>query len=285
MFEIKFAKMYDNTIFTRHGLKPVVEDYFKIDRNTFCVADGVTRDDIYGNAVGYPETKEEALKWVENYPNPSGAYEAAKMVCEYFVKDIGLLGDHQISEESIENSVKKSNKALKQLNHNRTIDYVKEDFYCCEAVGGRIVENKLYCFSIGDCHITVLNSNFDMIFTTINNHRQFEDYLENVYRKEHEFDWQQPKYRRMVRKEYRNNPFKKYKGKDVSFGALSGEETAEYYIDTYCVDLSDAKYICAYSDGCEPFFENKKKMTHLLNNLEKLQYEGKERTLIVYEKV
>lgn len=285
MFAIKFKKMYDNTIFTKHGLKPVAEDYFKTNNNTFCVADGVTRDDIYGNAVGYPETKEEAFKWVENYPNPSGAYEAAKIISENFVNEIALLEDNKVSEQSIENSIKKSNHALKQINSNRKIDYVKEDFYCCEAVGGRIVGDKLYCFSIGDCHITVLNSNFDILFNSINNHKQFEDYLENVYKKEHDFNWQEAKYRKIIRQEYRNNPSQKYKEKDVSYGALSGEETAEYYIDTYCVDVSEAKYICAYSDGCEPFFENKENIKQLFSNLENLQYEGKERTLIVYEKI
>lgn len=89
--------------------------------------------------------------------------------------------------------------------------------------------------------------------------------------------------RQMVRKEYRNNPNKKYEGKDISYGALSGEENAEYYIDTYVVDLTNAKYVCAYSDGCEPFFENKEQIKKLLTNLDSLKDEGKERTLIVYE--
>lgn len=283
MFKIVFSKLYDNVIFTKHGLKPVVEDYFKTNDNIFCVADGVTRDDINGNPVGYPNSEQEAINWVKNYPNPSGAYESAKIICESFVENVSKLKENEVSKQSIEYSIKKANKDLKAINSNRIIDYLKEDLYCCEAVGGIIIGNKLYCFSIGDCHITVLDNNFDTIFTTINNHLQFEEYLNNVYIKENEFDWNNPKMRQMVRKEYRNNPNKKYEGKDISYGALSGEENAEYYIDTYVVDLTNAKYVCAYSDGCEPFFENKEQIKKLLTNLDSLKDEGKERTLIVYE--
>lgn len=285
MFKLKFAKMYDNTIFTKHNLCPVVEDYFKTNDSTFCVADGVTRDDVNGNVVGYPETKEEALDWLSRYPNPSGAYESAKIVCETFVNDVAKLNNSEISEEKIMDIIKKSNQSLQKINDNRNIDYLKEDYYCCEAVGGRIVNNTLYCFSIGDCHITVLNDNLDVIFTTINNHKQFEDYLNNIYCKQNHFDWATSEARVMVRRDYRNKPDKKYEGKDVSFGALSGEKEAEYYLDTYSIDLSTAKYICAYSDGCEPFFESKENIIKLFENLDGLKYEGKERTLVVYEKI
>lgn len=176
MFKMVFSKLYDNVIFTKHGLKPVVEDYFKTNDNIFCVADGVTRDDINGNAVKYPDSEQEAIEWVKNYPNPSGAYESAKIICESFVENINKLKEGEITKEDIEDCIKRANRNLKSINENRLIDYVKEDFYCCEAVGGIIKKNNLYCFSIGDCHITVLDSDFNTIFTTINNHLQFEEY-------------------------------------------------------------------------------------------------------------
>lgn len=70
MFKIVFSKLYDNVIFTKHGLKPVVEDYFKTNDNIFCVADGVTRDDINGNPVGYPNSEQEAINWVKKLSKP-----------------------------------------------------------------------------------------------------------------------------------------------------------------------------------------------------------------------
>lgn len=284
MFKLIYDKTFDNTIFTENNLKPVVEDYYQIKDLTFCIADGVTRDDKYGNAVPYPATKEEAEEWVKKYPNPSGAYDSAKIVCETFIKEMEKYKNN-ISKDDILEVAKLCNNALIDINKNRKIDYLKEDYYCCEAVGGKIVNNDLYCFSLGDCHITLINRNYDVVFTTINNHKRFEDYLNNVYIKQNKFDWENPKDRILVRKEYRNNPSKKYQGKDVSFGAFSGEKNAEYYIDTYKVDLSDVKYICAYSDGCEPFFETKEEIKKLLENLDSLKLTGKERTLIVYEQV
>ena len=284
MFKLIYDKTFDNTIFSKLHLTPVVEDYYKIKDLSFCVADGVTRDNIKGEAVSYPKDEEEAKYWIETYPNPSGAFDSAKIVCDTFISEIEKYQENKISENVIMDVAKLCNKALKPLNANRDIDYLKEDYYCCEAVGGKIIDNYLYCFSLGDCHITLLAKDCNIIFTTINNHKQFEDYLDNVYSKENIFNWDNPKDRIMVRKDYRNNPSKKYNGNDVSYGAFSGEDTAEYYIDAYKVDLSNVEYICAYSDGCEPFFESKENIKNLLKNLDSLEHSGKERTLVVYKR-
>ncbi len=282
MFKLKFAKMYDNNIFKEYNLEPVAEDYFLVKDDIFCVADGVTRDSVNGEVIPYPKNKEEVEYWVGVYPNPSGAYEAAKICADNFVKYVSECAD-EINEDNMKEIVKKTNQEIWKINKDRKIDYVKDDLFCCVAVGGKIVDNTLYCFSIGDCHITLLDENFDTKFTTINNHKQFENYLD-MYCKENEFDWSNPKYRIMVRRDYRNKPEVKYKEQEVSFGVLSGEKEAEHYIDTYKVDLTDVKYICAYSDGCEPFFDDKEKLKEIIQNPEKLQNEGKERTLIIYER-
>ena len=60
MFKLKFAKMYDNKIFEKFNLKPIAEDYYIAKEDMFCVADGVTRDTIKGEAVPYPKNEEEA---------------------------------------------------------------------------------------------------------------------------------------------------------------------------------------------------------------------------------
>lgn len=284
MFNLKFANMYDNSIFKKYNLEPVVEDFFVVENNIFCVADGVTRDSIYGTAIPYPKNKEEVEEWVKIYPNPSGAYEAAKICAESFVKYISKYKSEEINEDIIKKAIKKANNDIWEINKNREIDYLKDDLFCCVAVGGYIANNILYCFSIGDCHITLLDENFDVKFSSINNHKQCENYFKNVLRKNNSYKWSDPEYRVMVRRDYRNKPEMKYNGEEVSFGALTGEKEAEHYIDVYKVDLSDVKYICAYSDGCEPFFEQKETMKEVVTNPEKIELEGKERTLIIYEK-
>ena len=282
MFKLKFAKMYDNSIFKKYNINPIAEDYFKVEDNIFCVADGVTRDSIYGESIPYPQNKQEVEEWIKVYPNPSGAYEAAKICAESFVEKL-LEYDKKIDKNVILDAIRIANNKIAKINENRKIDYLANDLFCCVAVGGCIIDNTLYCFSIGDCHITAFDENFNIKFNTINNHKQFEDYLE-IYSKENKYDWNNPKDRVMVRRDFRNKPGKIYNNKEISFGVLSGEKEAEHYIDVYKVDLSEIKYICAYSDGCEPFFETKEIAKKIILEPEQLKNEGKERTLVIYER-
>ena len=284
MFKLKFAKMYDNKIFEKYNLKPVAEDYYVAKEDMFCVADGVTRDSIKGEAVPYPKNEEEARDWVKTYPNPSGAYESAKICANQFINYLEESDLQNISKETILEIIKKVNKDISKINQDRKIDYLANDYYGCVAVGGYISSNMLYCFSIGDSHIVALDENGDIQFETINNHKSFENYLKNVYSKQNQFDWNNAKDRIMVRRDYRNKPEMKYQGKDISFGALTGETEAEYYIDTYAIDLTNIKYICAYSDGCEPYFREKNIINKILKEPEIIEKEGKERTLIIYER-
>lgn len=283
MFKLKYAKMCDNSIFEKYGEKPVAEDYFETKDNMFCIADGVTRDTIHGESVPYPKNEEEVKKWVRDYPNPSGAYEAAKICAQNCIK---YLSEYEKINEGIMQEIAKNiNKEIWKINEGRKIDYLKEDLYCCVAVGGIIQENYLYAFSIGDCHIKAFDENFDLKFETINNHTNFEKYLAEIYSKNNDYDWTNPKDRVMVRRDFRNNIDAKYNGEEVSFGVLTGERKAEHYIDTYKIELSDIKYICAYSDGCEPFFEKKEILKEIIEEPSKVEKEGKERTLVIYEKV
>lgn len=283
-FKLKFSKVYDNNIFTINNKKPVVEDYFKVKDTLFCLADGVTRDSIQGKAIPYPKDEKEIEEWLKVYPNPSGAYKAAKICVNQFIEYLQKYEISQVNELIIQDIVKLVNQDIGKINQGRTIDYLKEDFYCCVAVGGIIVGDILYCFSIGDSHIMVLDENANIIFETNNNHKQFEDYLEKVYSKENEFDWNNDVCRIMVRKKYRNKPEEKYNGQEVSFGVLSGEREAEHYIEVYNVNLESAKYVCVYSDGCEPYFTTQEKRLAIMKKPESIQKEGKERTLIIYEK-
>lgn len=283
-FECKFANMYDNEIYTKYELKPVVEDAFKVKDNIFCVADGVTRDTVEGKIIPKLETKQDIENLLKVYPNPSGAYESAKICVDNFVEYISNYPKEKITEELILDTVKKVNQDISKINDGRKIDYLKEDLYGCEAVGGIILEEYLYCFSIGDCHIQTFDKEAKELFGTINNHKRFEDYLNNIYIKDNIYDWTRPEDRVMVRRDFRNKPDKKYNGEEISFGVLTGEKDAEYYVDVYKVDLRNAKYIVAYSDGYEPYFGDTKNILNVLNNPESTKDAGVERTLIIYKR-
>lgn len=276
MFKLKFAKTFDNSVFIKNNIKPVVEDYYCLNDNIFCVADGVTRDSINGTNIIYPETLEEVKEWINIYPNPSGAYEAAKIVANNFVEYIKE--KKELNEKIIYEAVQNANKEVWQINKDRKIDYLKDDLFCTVAVGGVIKQNRFIGFSIGDCHITILDENFEIIFETINDHLNFEKYEKETLSK-YGLNWENPKDRILVRAGFRNNPIIK----DKSFGVLSGEKEAMEFVKTYEVDLTNAKYVCVYSDGCEPNFENKEKIKDTIINPEEIKNSGKEKTLIIFE--
>lgn len=278
MFKLIYHDTQDNEIFAQYGEKTVREDYYKVENNIFCVADGVTRDYIDATPAKYPKNKDEVKEWVEKYPYPSGAYKAAKIIADNFVKY--MKNEKHISEAKILAIIEKINEDVWEINKDRKIDYLKEDYYCAVAVGGIIQENILYAFSVGDCHITLLDDECNIVFTTINNHKPFEDYIEKMYSKENEYNWEEKETRIMVRRDFRNKPEEKN-----SFGVISGEEEALKFIETYKIELDKVKYICAYSDGCEPDFASKKAIKEIIQNTREKVKEGKEKTLIIYENI
>lgn len=285
MYNLKFASTYDFAVMRENNIKAVTEDYFAVARNLFCVADGVTRDLIDGTSLKYPSTKEEAQSLIEKYPNPSGAAMASTICATSFIKYASSVD--KISENSITEILKKINCDIWEINKNRTdIDYVKEDLYGCVAVGGIITDDYLYCFSIGDCRIKLLDNDFDTIFDTENlNHNllPYEEPEEFIKLYNSEWKWENPKYREYYRKNIRNN-VQRFENGVYSFGVLTGEETALPFIKTSKIPLNKVKYILAYSDGCEECLDNKDKIIDVINNPEQIKNEAHEKTLLIFEK-
>lgn len=282
MFKLIYSQTTQNQIYTNFNIQFPIEDYYCVEDNIFCVTDGVTRDLVGGEVATYPKNKEEAQYNAEHYPNPSGAFEASKIIADNFVKYIKEF-KNDIDEKVIKESIKKANKDVWKINEKRKIDYIGEDLYCSEAVGGRITSDYLYCFSIGDCYIKVFNENKEEIFCTENDHLWMEEFETN-YLKQGEYNWENPRYRLIIRGALRNNYIITHNGKKVGYGALTGEDSAMDFVKIYKVPLENAKYICAYSDGCMPYFENEKSIQETLNNPCVVEKSGKERTLVVYEK-
>lgn len=282
MFKVIYSKRYQNQIYTKYNLKFPEEDYFYLEDNIFCVADGVTRDLIGGKIRPYPKTKADAEYIAKNYPNPSGAFESSKIIANNFVKNLKEVSNY-INEEKIKEAIKKANKDVWEINKNRKIDYVGEDLYCSEAVGGIILDDVLYCFGIGDCYIKVFDEEYNELFSTENDHEWMEKF-ENDYLKSGEYDWMDPRYRLLIRGALRNNYIVTYNGEKAGYGALTGEDSAIDFVKIYKVPLKNAKYVTAYSDGCMPYFENKEESKKTLNNPDRINSNGSERTLVIYEK-
>lgn len=280
MFQIKYSKRYQNQIYTKYGIQFPEEDDYVVEGNMFCVADGVTRDLIGGEIKPYPKTKEEAKYIAEHYPNPSGAFEASQIIAHQFVAN---MNGKIPSEDTVKAAIQTANQAVWEINKNRKIDYVGEDLYCCEAVGGVITEEYLYAFGIGDCYIQVFDENQNELYSTENDHLWMEKF-EEEYLKKGKYDWFDPRSRLLIRGALRNNFLVTYQGRRVGYGALTGEDRAMDFVKVDKVPLKNAKYIVAYSDGCMPYFETKQEVKKTLENPDRIKENGSERTLILYER-
>ena len=215
----------------------------------------------------------------EHYPNPSGAFLSSKIIANNFVKY--MKNQENISEKTVKKAIRKANKDVWVINSDRKIDYLGEDLYCSEAVGGIITNEYLYCFSIGDCYIQVFDRNQNILFSTENDHEWMEKF-EIEYLKSGEYNWMDPRYRLLIRGALRNNYIVTHNGKHVGYGALTGEARAMDFVKIYKVPLKKAKYIVAYSDGCMPYFENSKEIHKTLSDPDRIKMAGSERTLLIY---
>ncbi|MBR4110736.1 MAG: hypothetical protein IKK43_03480 [Clostridia bacterium] len=286
MFKLKFAKTYDFAIMSKHNLEHVLEDYFTVSENAFCVADGVTRDLKDGTPIVYPETYEQAVELIQKYPNPSGATAAAKICAEGFVSLASSLSTVlEITNAHIMNVLKTVNSEIATLNKNRKIDYVKNDYYACVAVGGIFVDNMLWCFAIGDSTIRILDKDYNIVFDSSATNTALVPYKPSLFLKLRRgtWTWNNAKYRKFWRKRVRNNTWRLFTGK-YTFGALTGEKKAIPFIKTYSINLDNAKYILAYSDGCEECLRTKEQMISVIANPEQIKEETHEKTLLIYEK-
>ena len=289
MFKLKFAKTYDFAIMIQNNLDHVLEDYFIAEKDTFCVADGITRDFADGTTMSdYPSTIDEALHVIEKYPNPSGAAKAAKICAETFISSISSFEDSQITQKEIFSAVKDSNIQIQKLNANRKIDYLANDYFAAVAVGGKIINDTLYCFAIGDSELLVLDDNYNTIFhsTETPGCAELVPYSEPFFLKKHyksNWNWSNPAYRIHIRKNVRNNTLRKFL-KRHSFGALTGERKALHFIKSYAIPLDKAKYILAYSDGVKDCITSKEKLISVIQNPEQIKNENHEKTLVIYEK-
>lgn len=264
------------------GFNFPIEDQYYADDNEAIVADGITRDPV-GISDFSKFTKEEMLK---HYPNPSGAELAAKKVCESFAKSNGLLKERLVI----------ANDDVKMLNKEyiKNCDYLENDYYgtvaSCVSIKGDIL-----CYAyICDCGVIVYDKNGNIKFKTEDDKELYSDpYINKIGT-----PWYLPEARRIVRSKYRNNINNIVDGKCVSYGALTGEESAIDFIRTGQLELTDGDIIIVYSDGFTYYLNDKEFINNIIKfdkdvfeeyieTKSKEDYEkyGKEKTLVIFKNI
>ncbi len=262
------------------------EDHFKITKNIFSVADGITRDPE--TSIYWKDKSREEL--IKDYPQKSGAYLAAKFFCSSFNK---YLSNKEINQKNLRSAFIFANNQIKNLN-KRYIpvpDYLVNDFYACVASGGVIKDGFLYWGAITDCGIIVYDKKGKTKFQT-------PDYMEPFakYISKHKGYWNDPKRRVFIRSIFRNNSKQIKNGKLVSYGALTGEKQAEFFMHFGKVRLEKDDVIIFHTDGFTPIINNenfqtilskdfmgiKSKISSLTSKLisQDIEKYGKEKTLV-----
>lgn len=258
-----------------------VEDQYYVNENVAIVADGITRDPIGISDFSKCSKKD----FLEKYPRPSGAELAVNDICKTFSKTNG----------SLVNRLIESNKSVRKLNETyiSECDYLENDYYGAVASCISIEDDILNYAYICDCGVIVYDKNGNMKFKTEDDKELYSDpYINKIG-----ISWDLPEARKLVRSKYRNNLNNIVDGKCVSYGALTGEESAVSFIRSGQIKLEDGDIIIVYSDGFSYYLTDKEFINNIINfdnavfetyieEKSKEDYEkyGKEKTLVMFKK-
>lgn len=259
-----------------------IEDCYYVDADMAIVSDGITRDPI-----GIPDlSKASFSEMVKNYPRPSGGELAAKTIVDTF--------GNMKEKLSLKELLIQANKNVKKLNEKyiKECDYLENDYYGAVASCAKITGNILEYAYICDCGVLVYDEHGNIKFQTKDDKALEDPYIDKIG-----IPWNLPDARKIVRRDYRNNPEKIEDGKCVSYGALTGEEKAELFIKEGSLEIEDKDLVVVYSDGFTEYFKRedfypmikKLKEEEFVSYVEKLSIEdyekyGKEKTIVLMKK-
>lgn len=226
-----------------------IEDQFYANDFEAVVADGITRDPVGVFDLSIFSFAE----MVKKYPRPSGAELAAKEICETFSKTKGPLKNRLIE----------ANGSVKKLNDKYipNCDYLQNDYYGAVASCVHIDNGLLDYAYICDSGVIVYDNLGNIKFQTDDDKKLISD----PYIKKIGIPWNLPEARVKIRKDFRNNLNNLQDGKCVSFGAITGEDSACEFIKSGQLKLFDGDIIVVYSDGLSNFLHEKEFISNLIN--------------------
>ncbi len=270
----------------KFGLIPI-EDSFSIDSKNkiFAVADGVTRDPV--EYLPDLNTLRGKIEFSFSYPRPSPAKTASDIFTQTFPMVLNDYDSINRDEKSIRIAFEEANKNIREWNKQNMLnpDYVLSDYSGCVASGTLLNRNLVYLGFLTDCGVAIFDESGELKFRTENQGPdKYDKYIWQDERLKN-ITWNNPEARRIVRRDYRNNPME-----ENSFGVLTGQQTAMHYVRTSTQEIKPNEFLIVYSDGLEQtIFSNefaeklKQRDIKILEKLcrKKVRTEG---TLIYYER-
>ncbi|MBI2451498.1 hypothetical protein HYV50_00295 [Candidatus Pacearchaeota archaeon] len=229
-------------------MRKPVEDAFGFDNMSkiMAVADGVTRDpfeDLHnvGTLMG-------KIDFLLNYPKPSPAKVASNILVETF--RIALIDYYELNrnEKAIRKAFDEANKEIRNWNGRNisNADYLTNDFAGCVAAGICRLSDVFSFGYLTDAGIAVFDLLGNLKFRTENQGPDKHDKYIWQDKRLQGIDWRNPEARRIVRRDYRNNPKEEH-----SFGVLTGEDSAMNYVRTGTQELRGDDILVVYTDGLE----------------------------------
>lgn len=234
--------------------------YFEANNKiVVAVADGITRDPVGVKDYPFDDDKKAVKAALEKYPNPSPAKCAADEFCDSFTKF--LKKGVRINKLSLISAFKFANGKINDLNakHNRSVDYLENDFWACVASGGVITNHVLYWGYICDCGICVFDKLGNLRFRTTDCMADVSKHIDSQGKSFGSASW-----RKMIRYKYRNNPRNIVSGKLMSYGALTGECNALEFVKVGQFKPGKGDYVCFYSDGMAEIVYSKEFKSNLI---------------------
>ena len=277
---IFYKNTFDNILTEKYDKNFPREDQYFADEKVAVIADGITRDPV---GIDFEQAAKNFQEAVKHYPRPSGAMLAAKEVTTTFENDFN---------GNLKETMVLANENIRKLNEKYAIkcDYLQNDYYGTVA-SAIFIENHILHYSyICDCGVLVYDKAGNKIFQT-------EDELEKITRpflNKMPYPWTDDRSRVITRRDYRNNLKMICDGQCVSYGALTGEKSAEFFIREGTFPLHDGDIVIVYSDGFFHFFDHPEFIQLILHfdlssfekfvnqkSLENYSLYGKEKTLII----
>lgn len=207
------------------------EDYLAVSKKLpiFAVADGVTLEYSGGK-----------------YPNPSGAGEAANIFCQSVIKEAEKIYGNFIVP-SVKKVFAKANVNVGVYNRGRgrtkdKINYWDFDLFAATAAFVVIKGKSVYWASICDSYVMCFGGDGNVKFKSLDRWDRVRANLPNGWTGIPEADR-----RKILRKTYRNGADKN--GKLIGYGVVTGEKTAERYLNFGRFVAEDGDLVFILTDG------------------------------------
>ena len=222
-----------------------IEDSFSINfvDEIFAVADGVTRDPY--EFLPDVRTFIRKVRFSLGYPRPSPARIASNIFTRTFPSVLKDYNPNNRDEQVIKITFEEANKRIDEWNAQNmpNQDYILRDYAGRVAAGTSINKSILYLRFLTDCGVAIFDKRWNLRFRTEN--QGPDKYDKYIWQDERlwKMNWENSEARKIVRKNYRNNPSEEY-----SFGVLTGEETAMYYVRTSTQEIKPDEHLILYTN-------------------------------------